>query len=81
MRKIQKLGAAAIVAAILASGMTTVHASGRTITAAQKTYICAQIEKTEAALSSSTNPFVIKYLSALLGYLERLEVLVGGCAS
>ena len=80
MRKIQKLGAAAIVAAILASGMTTVHASGRTITAAQQTYICAQIEKTEAALSSSTNPFVKKYLTQILAYLQSLENLVGGCA-
>ena len=80
MRKIQKLGAAAIVAAILASGMTTVHASGTTITAAQQSYICSQIEKAETQLAASKNPFVIKYLSAILAYLQRLEVLVGGCA-
>lgn len=80
MRKVQKFGAAAVVAAILASGMTTVHASGTTITAAQNTYICAQIEKTEVALSSSSNPFVKKYLTQILAYLQSLEKFVGGCA-
>ena len=42
--------------------------------------ICTQLEKAETQLAASKNPFVIKYLSAILAYLQRLEVLVGGCA-
>ncbi|MCU1382972.1 MAG: hypothetical protein JWL71_1669 [Acidobacteria bacterium] len=82
MRKIQKFGAALIVAAVIASAMsaTRVYASDG-VTAAQKSALCAAIESTEAQLTASTNVFVKRYLSALLAGLEKLEVLVGGCAS
>ena len=79
MRKFQKLGAAMIVAAVMASGIgSTVHASGGA-TAAQKTALCAAIESAETQLSASTNPYVVKYLTALLAGLEKLETLLGGC--
>ena len=85
MRKLQKFGAAMIVAVVMAAGMstfgTTVSASGGTDAAAQKTAVCAAIETTEAQLAASTNPLVKKYLAALLAGLERLEALLGGCAS
>jgi hypothetical protein len=81
MRKVQKFGAAVVVAAMMASGITIfsapVHASG--VSAAQKSYLCAQIDKAEAQLAASTNPFVVKYLKAILAYLQGLENLLGGC--
>ena len=81
MRKFQKLGAAMIVALVMAAGIgSTVHASTAP-TAAQKTAICAAIETTEAQLAASTNYFVKKYLAALLATLEQAEALLGGCAS
>ena len=84
MRKIQKYSAAVIVAVVMASGLTVfspkVYASG-TVSAAQKTAICSAIERAEAQLTASTNPFVKKYLAALLAGLEKLEVYFGGCAS
>jgi hypothetical protein len=86
MRKIQKFSAAVIVAAVMASGTiftTPVYASGGSFTysASYKASICASIEKTEAAVSASTNPFIVKYLTAILAGLEKLEMLIGGCAS
>ena len=81
MRKMQKLGAAMVVAAVLAAGLgSNLHASG-TVTPLQKTAICSAIETTEKQLVASTNPFVKAYLQALLAGLERLETLLGGCAS
>jgi hypothetical protein len=68
---------------MLASGITVfstpVYASGGG--APSKGAVCSAIENTEAQLAASTNPFVKKYLGALLNALEKLEVLVGGCAS
>ena len=82
MRKIQKYSAAVIVAAVMASGMTVfspnVYASG-TISATQKTALCAAIDRYEAQLAASTNPFVKKYLTALLAGLQAIENYVGGC--
>jgi hypothetical protein len=82
MRKIQKFGAAMIVAAVLATtGLaSTVHASD-SLTVSQKTAICSAIETTEAQLAASSNYFVKKYLSALLAGLENLESYFGGCGS
>jgi hypothetical protein len=81
MRKIQKFGAAMIVAAVLATGLgSTVHASG-SLTVSQQTAICSAIETTEAQLAASSNYFVKKYLSALLAGLQNLESYFGGCGS
>ena len=80
MRNVKKFGAALAMVGVMAIGMTTfgttVHASTGAPT---KAAICASIESAEKSLSSSTNPFVVKYLQTLLAYLQRLEVLVGGC--
>jgi hypothetical protein len=82
MRRVQKFGAAAVVAAMMASGMiifsTPVYASGTS--ASQQSTLCAAIESAETKLATSTNPFVQKYLTELLAYLQSLENLIGGCA-
>jgi len=75
MRKVQKLSAAVIVAATIASGTTmfstTVHASG-TITAAQQTYICAQIDKAEVRPDLDQYRLPRRRLErALVGYLRQ----------
>ena len=79
MRSVKKFGAAAVVAAMMASGMTvfssTVHAAGSS--APTRSAICDAIDKAEAQLAASTNPFVKKYLTALLNYLAGLEKHVG----